>query len=420
MADERPGRGAPTRRDYVKYGGAVVGGGLLAGCAGQSGSGSTSESDGTDAASTNGTGTEPEVATGTDASWTATMPPVGELEFDAAPESLFDSEGFVADIATALGHGDIVVAFSYEKWPTHFYEGLPGVDPDTDFDTSLMADGAADKEVFYEIDPDLITIDPNLMMGWELDAADIEEIRENVGPIFGQRARGPRPDNFYKYGDGEPYPYLDLYEQTEIYGRVFREQERASAIIEVNRELIDEVTGRLPPESERPTVMVGGIWDKVYANVIYFEETTPEVVRDGEVRTYGKKQYRELDVVNAFADASYGSPFWTNTDAEGLLEVDPEVIFIDNGIADLEFLEEQRQKLRGDPVMREVAAVQNDRIYPGGTAVQGPIVNMFQTEMAAKQLYPEEFGEWRGLGETPEDEQLFDRQEVADIINGDI
>ncbi|MFC6724842.1 Fe3+-hydroxamate ABC transporter substrate-binding protein, partial [Halobium palmae] len=30
-------RGVPTRREYVKYGGAVVGGGLLAGCAGSPG-----------------------------------------------------------------------------------------------------------------------------------------------------------------------------------------------------------------------------------------------------------------------------------------------------------------------------------------------------------------------------------------------
>jgi iron complex transport system substrate-binding protein len=408
---------APTRREYVKYGGAVVGGGLLAGCTGEADSGATSESTSTE--TTTETATETNDTAETGASWSATMPPVGTVEFDAVPESLFDSEGFVADVVTALGHGDVVDAFSYEKWPTLFYEELPGVEPDTDFDTSLMTDGAADKEVFYEIDPDLITIDPNLMMGWELDAADIVEIEENVGPIFGQRARGPRPDNFYRYGDGQPYPYLDLYEQTGIYGQVFQERERASAIVAANRELIDEVTGRLPPEAERPTVMVGGIWDAVYANVIYFEETTPEVVRDGEVRTYSKKQYRELGVVNAFADASYGSPFWTTTDGEGLLEANPGAIFVDNGIADLEFFEEQRRKLREDPVMSEVAAVQNDRIYPGGTAVQGPIVNMFQTEMAAKQLYPEEFGEWNGLGETPEEEQLFDRQRVADIVNGD-
>jgi iron complex transport system substrate-binding protein len=45
---------------------------------------------------------------------------------------------------------------------------------------------------------------------------------------------------------------------------------------------------------------------------------------------------------------------------------------------------------------------------------------MFQTEMAAKQLYPEEFGQWHGLGETPEEEQLFDRQRVADIVNGEV
>jgi iron complex transport system substrate-binding protein len=420
MRDDTNTSEAPTRRDYVKYGGAVIGGGLLAGCTGEAESGATSESTSTD--TTTETATETTDTTETDASWTATMPPVGTVEFDAVPESLFDHEGFVADIATALGHGDIVDAFVFEKWPTLFYQELTGVEPDTDFDTSVYTDGSADKEVFYEVAPDIVTIDPNMMMTWELDAADIAEIAENVAPIFGQRARGPRSgDSFYQYGDGQPYPYLDLYEQTEVYGQVFQEQERASAIVAANRELIDEVTGRLPPESERPTVMVGGIFGgDVYANVIYFEETTPEVVRDGEVRTYSKKQYRELGVVNAFADASYGSPFWTTTDGEGLLEANPDVIFVDNGITDLGFFDEQRQKLQEDPVMSEVAAVQNDRLYPGGTAVQGPIVNMFQTEMAAKQLYPEEFGQWHGLGETPEEEQLFDRQRVADIVNGEV
>jgi ABC-type Fe3+-hydroxamate transport system substrate-binding protein len=420
MARDSDSGKQPTRRDTIKYGGAVIGGALVAGCAGQAEPESTATSTETATDTATETATETDTPTETEHTWSATMPPVGTVEFDAVPQSLFDHEGFVADIATALGHGDIVDAFVFEKWPTQFYDQLSGVDPSSEFDTSVYTDGSADKEVFYEVDPDLITIDPNMMMGWELDAADVEEIQENVGPIFGQRARGPRSENFYKYGDGEPYPYLDLYEQTEIYGKVFQEQDRASAIIEANRDLIDEVTGRLPPKSERPTVMVGGIWDKVYANVIYFEETSPEVVRDGKVRTYSKKQYRELGVVNAFEDASYGSPFWTTTDGEGLLEANPDIIFLDNGVADQEFVKEQRKKLREDPVASEVAAVKNDRIYPGGTAVQGPIVNMFQTEMAAKQLYPEEFGEWHGLGETPEDEQLFDRQRVADIVNGDL
>jgi iron complex transport system substrate-binding protein len=32
MDDDSSGHKAPTRREYMKYGGAVVGGGLLAGC----------------------------------------------------------------------------------------------------------------------------------------------------------------------------------------------------------------------------------------------------------------------------------------------------------------------------------------------------------------------------------------------------
>lgn len=37
MGPESRGRETVTRRDYVKYGGALVGGGLLAGCTGGNG-----------------------------------------------------------------------------------------------------------------------------------------------------------------------------------------------------------------------------------------------------------------------------------------------------------------------------------------------------------------------------------------------
>lgn len=62
------------------------------------------------------------------------------------------------------------------------------------------------------------------------------------------------------------------------------------------------------------------------------------------------------------------------------------------------------------PVESELTAVQEGRIYPGGTAEQGPIYNLFQTELAAQQLYPD----------TYDGEELFDRERVADIINGEI
>ena len=41
MADDSATHEAPTRRDTIKYGGAVVGGGLLAGCTGDLDSSST-------------------------------------------------------------------------------------------------------------------------------------------------------------------------------------------------------------------------------------------------------------------------------------------------------------------------------------------------------------------------------------------
>jgi len=52
----------------------------------------------------------------------------------------------------------------------------------------------------------------------------------------------------------------------------------------------------------------------------------------------------------------------------------------------------------------------------------GPIMNLFQIEMTAKQLYPDIFGEWPTYEngdhypEIPSAEQLFSRDRVANII----
>ncbi|MCW8172211.1 ABC transporter substrate-binding protein [Natrialba swarupiae] len=77
------------------------------------------------------------------------------------------------------------------------------------------------------------------------------------------------------------------------------------------------------------------------------------------------------------------------------------------------------EPLESDPVASEVTAVQNGRVYPWHEMEQGPILNTFQTEALAKSLYPDVFGEPTGMEAPPEDERLFDRQRVADIINGE-
>jgi len=117
----------------------------------------------------------------------------------------------------------------------------------------------------------------------------------------------------------------------------------------------------------------------------------------------------------------------TNTvvDFETLLEADPDVILFLGGFEPGTSLPERRQAFRDDPVASRITAVQDERIYPQGARYQGPILNLFQLEMTAKQLYPDAFGEWPGYDdgpypEIPEDERLFDRGRVADAINGNV
>jgi iron complex transport system substrate-binding protein len=118
-------------------------------------------------------------------------------------------------------------------------------------------------------------------------------------------------------------------------------------------------------------------------------------------------------------------------DYQKLLEVDPEVIVVHWGIGttgDTEtfsaaaFREQYVAPMAEDAVGSQFTAVQKGRVYPGAYGEQGPIVNLLQTEMKAQQLCPEEFGEFdpERFPEVPEENRLFDRGRVRDIIAGNL
>ena len=429
-------REAPTRRDYVRYGGAVVGGGLLAGCSSRSGGESTPSETTTETGRTTETDTATETGTATEAdrSYSVSMEPVGEVSFESVPEELI-AHKLSQDVALAVGHGDAIVESIGEGgYFTAFYEMLPDVEvPDqSEWDGIRTGDGALDKERVYEIDPDLIAIDPNWLLTWaSADDDDIPELVENVAPFFGNFSREKRSESWANWPDGE-YAHYDLYELTERWGQLFQERERARAIIDMNRSLVEEVQSRLPPEDERPSVALphaiaprgGEIWAYNPASDV--------------TKTDGKKQYRDLNVRDALAGMSDGAARVT-FDAEAMLEADPDVIFLQFALAffrtdateffdsaDAEgstVVEYTIERYRNDPVLSETAAVQNDRIYAGTNTSHGPIINMFNTEVLAKQLYPDIFGEWPGFNEDgsydlPAEERLFDRGRIADIANG--
>jgi iron complex transport system substrate-binding protein len=409
MSDDTNTSEAPTRREYVKYGGAVAVGGLLAGCAGQSGSGSTQTQ--TDAGE-GSTATETE--TPEDGSYSVTMEPVGEVTFESVPEDMI-GHGASTEAAITLGHGEAVVNTVGEGGIyTGFLKQLPDVSfPDIDSMSGIRNEGAFNKEYVYEIDPDVIGIDPNWLLTWaSAEPSDIEEVTENVAPFFGCFTREKRADDWANWPNGE-YRYYSIYQVFQKWGEVFQEPERAHALNEMGRSFFEQLQSELPPAEDRPTVGLPNFYG--VANdaeiVLYSLKTEIEVAS-------GKKQYRDIGVEDAFAGI-YDGKARATVDYETMLEYDPDVLLLHFAVTGPDTYRSAVEELKNDPVANELSAVQNDRIYPGSSICWGPVSYMFQTEMAAKQVYPDIFGEFPGLAEpVPEDEQLFDRQEIADIING--
>lgn len=444
MPGDDTDRDGLTRRDVTAYGAALVTGGLTPGCVGGSDGGRSASRSSetptptrtpardttTDTPTDADADTDTETATAADPI-AASIDPVGEVTFEEPPETVVAGWGFVADVLTALGHADSVVGMARPGfWYQGFYELLPGVSMrDTaDIPATVSKSYRVKEELLYELDPDLLATDPNRFLAWYgLDRGTVETLRDDVALFFGNESRSKRSPSWPNWPDGDAYDYYDIPAFVERYGRVFDERERATAMIDLYESTIEDVTSRLPPESERPSIGLLSAFTNP-ENRGFFGVTDPTPALDV---THERKQYGDLDVVDAFAGeyADDGGHYDLKTDFEGLLDVDPDVLVFGEAVnaiggqnvyGNAEAYEQTLEVLRTDEVGKQLTAVQTDRLYPGGTGSQGPIINLFQTEMLAKQLYPEEFGAWHGFGETPPDERLFDRQRLADIVTGEL
>jgi len=376
---------APTRRDTIKYGGAVVGGGLLAGCAGQSDSQST-----------------PTQTNAGEESYSVTMEPVGTVEFESVPESWAAYDGGYADMAVALGQADGLTGIGgADRYYTSVYDELPGVE----FDRTPLEQypEVRTKEEFYELDSDVHLYDPQMLINWfDWDQADVEEIAENVAPFVGNLI-------FRRSDQWHDYRYYSLYEAFEKIAGVFQERERYEAFKELHDEFTAEIQAQLPPADERPDVFL------TYGVTEEPEEFTPYRLND---KGTSKKQWNTLGVSDALGGTDIENQSTTDNldlDYEGLLDLDPDVILFRN-FAEMSpegFRDTVLAYMEDHPVGSQLSAVQNGRVYRGGYLHQGPIHNLFLTEQGAQQIYPDIFGE------VTSDNELFDRHRVADIINGE-
>jgi len=424
MTDDDATDETPTRRTYLTYAGAVVGGGLLAGCTdGAGGSEPAGESTPTDESTPTETATMTETATSTDAEGTETqtatdagtysvsMSPMGSVEFESPPETVFTRLTHHADMAFALGRGDAITAMHapdyYDGLWNQFVERLPGVTLDW---TGLYSSWRPSKEKLYELDSDVHLADPAWITKQDAwDESDIDEIASGISPWFGNSLSDRHAEPAPAYADG--YEYYTLWEQFELVADAFQEQARYRELAAVHDELLSTIEDGLPPESERPSAVMIAAADieEIYAYTL----SNPGFLTS-HTRPFGAKDAFEGEVE-------------TNSvvDFETLLEADPDVILHLGGFEPGTDLPKRRETFESDPVAAEITAVKEDRVYPQGARYQGPILNLFQLEMTAKQLYPDAFGEWPTYEsgpypEIPAEEQLFDRQRVADAINGDL
>jgi iron complex transport system substrate-binding protein len=115
----------------VKYGGALVAGGALAGCSDLLG--------GNPKADSNSAGAQ---------QYTVTIEPAGEVQFDAVPETWVAEGGAWVDMGVALGVEDGLLSTGSYPAPQMFYDEV-GASIDRDASVSFWKDGGYDKEVFY-------------------------------------------------------------------------------------------------------------------------------------------------------------------------------------------------------------------------------------------------------------------------------
>ncbi|KAB1187227.1 MULTISPECIES: ABC transporter substrate-binding protein [Haloferax] len=386
-----------TRRSVLKGAGAIAAGGLLAGCTGQSGAEST------EAATTTQTESETTTASNTatesaedDGSYSVSIEPVGAVEFDSAPESWVANNGSWADMGVALGLEPPKGVWLTSRYHTQYYDDIPGLSVDKSDMVSLYQDGVS-KELFYELDADVHVMDPNFLMnrfkGWE--QADVDEVDENIGPIFGNCIYAQH------YPWHEDYRYYTLYEGFEKLAQVFQRTERYEAFVGLHEEFQSNLQSVVPAEGDRPEAAVlWGVGDEP-------EKFYPYIIGGGT----GFKHFRDLGVKDALADSDvkdfHGSR--AAIDMETLLEVDPEVLMLRGYEAKSreEFESTVVDFLQNDDTASALTAVQNGDVYRAGGLYQGPITNFVLTQRTAEELYGVE-------------EQLYDPERVADIVAGDI
>ncbi|SHG98359.1 ABC transporter substrate-binding protein [Halobaculum gomorrense] len=391
-----------NRRRFVGLGaGALISG--LAGCTSSSGGSEgderTTES-GTPTATAEPTATETATDTGTEP-YTVTMAPVGDVTFDAVPETFTVYESGYADMGIALGKGeDLLAVGNTARYYTDHVDELDGVRANAE-PTQLLGDSyAIDSELFYELDSDVHLIDPQWLLNngyFKLEQSDLENVREDVGPFIGNTI-------FRRTDSWHTYRYYTMYGAFEKVAQVFQRHDRYEAVKQIHDEMVADVQAKLPSPDARPNALL-----------TFAAGNEPEVFYPYRLSGLGtnKKQFHDLGLSDALAGTGIQG-LSTNDrgqiDYETMLQVDPDSILIrgHEGQTRAEFRDTVLAFMKQHDVASELTAVQEGRVFRGGPIYQGPLQHLFNLERFATLYFPDRFS-----GE------LFSRAELSAAINGE-
>jgi len=385
------------RRDFVTATGTLLGG-ALAGC-------SAFPSEG-DSAPGNQTGTEYSTSrpieetvenpeTDDDGSYSVSIAPMGEVTFDSVPETWVGNNGSWADMAVALGVEPPKAVWLPSRYHTSYYDDIPDVSVDGDSISALYSDGIS-KEQFYDLGGDIHIMDPNFLMnrysGWE--QSDIDDLSD-IAPLFGNSIF----THNYSWHSG--YRYYTIEEAFAKLAQVFQRADHYNAMASVRNSFFENLSEVVPDDAaDRPDVAV--IWGGNQPDAFY-------AYHIGDGTAY--RQLRDLQLGDALAQADVPDFYQSRgqIDYETLLDADPDVLLVrgHESKSRSEFEDKVVSYMEADDTASTLRAVSEGEVYRGGPLYQGPITNMVVAERQAKQLYGAE-------------SDLFDRQRVGEIVNGNL
>jgi iron complex transport system substrate-binding protein len=396
-----------TRRTFLKGTAATaVGTAAIAGCVGGNDDGESGDggdgSDGGDSTPTDsGSGSGSGDNGGETASYEVTMAPVGTVTFDSVPQSWETYFPGYAEMGIALGQADGLTAIGNAgRFHTTHFEELDGVSVNKDEVTTLIGKSGIDKEIYLELDNDVHLTDPQWLTkndAFGLDSSDLDQITSTVGPFVGN-AIFRRTDTWHDYR------YYTMYEAFEKVAEVFQQQERYQAFKSFHDDVIADVQSKLPPATERPNALL------CWAGSNEPEEFSPYRITD---KGTNKKHLHDLGVEDALAGSGVKGLSESNRakiDYETMLQIDPQHILIRGHEAKTaeEFESTVLGFMKEHSAASDLTAVENGNVHRGGPIYQGPIYNLFLTERAAGQFYPDTYSGG-----------LFDRGDLAGIITGE-